>query len=237
MEQHDPAFALRPGSDKRRSVGKPRPAAIGEFDRRLGKNLARHRHVGRNGQACERTGFGKRRQPLRFGPGERAAKITSADAQFHRHQIVGAARHALARETDQQSAAGNELGDLVVVAAGDPADIGEDEHGNIARQKIADRALAHIGIGRERTLQIIEIGEQGLFVLVAAGRNDADGAMRAAAAQKLNRAGGVRVRNGNARGLVAHFQRKNDMRRRAIQAAIEVKARTGEHFVMAAQRR
>ena len=30
---------------------------------------------------------------------------------------------------------------------------------------------------------------------------------------------------------------KNDMRRRAIQAAIEVKARTGEHFVMAAQRR
>ena len=92
---------------------------------------------------------GKRRQMLRRRPGERAAEITPAAAQFHRNQIVGAARHAFAGEADEQPAVLHELRHALVIGAGDLADVGKHEHRDAARKNVGDRAFAEVGVRRQ----------------------------------------------------------------------------------------
>ncbi len=173
---------------------------------------------------------------LRRSPGERAAQITPAIAQFHRHQIVDLVGHALAGETDQDAAIIHEARDAVVIGTGDPADIGEHENRGAAVKQRRHRALAHIGIRRERAFEIEQIGEQRLLVLHIAGGDQADGAARSAFVEQLHRAGGIFGGDGKARGLVADFQRQYDPGRRSLAAVVEMETRRRQRFAVPAER-
>ena len=152
VEQHQPAIAAMLGRHQRRAVGKPRPGAVGEIDRRLGQHLARHRHVGRNAQAAEWTGIRKAREVLRLGPGERAAEIASADAQLHRQEVVDVARHVLPPDADEHAAVADEFRHRIGI--GDLADVRQHQHRDVLVQQALDIALVDVAVRTQRALEV-----------------------------------------------------------------------------------
>jgi len=96
---------------------------------------------------------------LRRGPGKCAAQIASAHAQLHRHEIVDIRRHAAAGKAQQHAAILDKLRNTVIVRAGDVADIGQDQHRHVTRQRVFDRAFARVRIGCQRARQIEHVVE------------------------------------------------------------------------------
>src|SRR5947209_2149066 len=112
---------------------------------------------------------------LRLAPGERAAEITPADTELHRHEIVNGRGHAVAGKTHEDSALLDEARHTVMIGTGNGTDIGEHKGRDVARQPVADRAFLYVGIGRERARKIPGLRQQRLLVLSTARGHDLDG--------------------------------------------------------------
>ena len=92
------------------------------------------------GKAEERAFPGEGRERARRVPGERAAEATPAAAQAHGDEIVAArGREPRSGKAQEQAAALDEGGDLGERFAVEPADIGEDEDGNLLVDELVDR--------------------------------------------------------------------------------------------------
>ena len=102
---------------------------------------------------------------------------------------------------------------------------------------VIDRAFVQIGVRRERTLEIIQVGQQRLFVLHVAGGDEADGAAARAHVEQPHGACGVLVRDRDALRLVSHFERQLDLGYRAVLAARNCERRRREHLAPCAKRK
>ena len=101
---------------------------------------------------------------LRLAPGHGAAQIAAADPQAHRHQSsVPLVVRGPAKRTRTPPLL-TKLFTRRGIAAGDLADIGQEQHRNMLPDQLADVALCDFGERRQRPLQIINVGQKRLVV-------------------------------------------------------------------------
>jgi len=128
VHQHDPALTAFLGGDERRPVSQPGPGLVGQIEIGLGQNLARHRHVGWDGEPGERALGGKRREPRRFFPGQRAPKRTAAAAQPYRQQMIALLGKARPGKAQQQASGLDPFLDAFLFGWRVRTGIGIDQH-------------------------------------------------------------------------------------------------------------
>ncbi len=116
-------------------------------------------------------------------------------------------------------------------------DVGDRDHRDAAVQHLIDRALVQFGIRRERALDVIDIGEQGLFVVGRAAGDDPDRAAAEARIDQLHRARGIIGHHRNAHGVVPQFQRQRDIGFGFGRAQPEMEGRRFQHLTARIQRR
>ena len=103
MKQHDQSLAAAFGGDQRRAVGKRRPGAVGELRVRLGQHLTRDRDVSWNRHSVERAFAREAGELLWLVPAQTAAQDAATAPQFHRHEIIVAARKMRAGEAHEHA--------------------------------------------------------------------------------------------------------------------------------------
>ena len=229
--EHDvPAGADALRGDQRRAIRQPRPDSIVEFGRGLGQHLAGDRDFAGNLQTIEGRVGAEIGQVLRLSPGHGTAQVAPADAQPHRHQVVGSTGHAFAGEADQHAALGDEVLHPRHVGLRDLRHVSQHQHRDMLVQQRADRTLGDFRIGAERAFQVIDVGQQRLVFARGGFRHDAGAALGRALVQQLGGAGAVLAHHRQPRGGVAHFHRQRDMTFGRRFAALEVQPRRCQRF-------
>ena len=215
VEQHDPPLARFLRRHQGRAVGQPRPdAGAVRQQRRIGQHLTRDAHVLGEFQAEKRAVVLERGQRLRRAPGKRPAERAPAGAQIDREKVVAALFQARAGEADDEAAAPEEFVDRLARRPRDFADIGQHQHGAVSGGELGDGGgavgLVRGGEFRERfegALDIVKLAKQGLRGFAGCAGNQPDTVPARAGIQQLHRSGGALIANGEARDLVAQFER------------------------------
>ena len=213
MEQHHPSLAASRGADQRGAVFQPGP------DLRLwpgcgvSQNLSAYGHIGRRRQTAKRAGVFKGRKWLRRTPGEGTAKRPPAPAKGRWQQPVGILFQSRPGEADKRSAALDPRFDCFERSFNEPANIRQNQNGGVALEQFGDRrsdvaALRrhHFSIGRKRTLDIVERGEERLRQLTRFAGDHANAPPMRACIEQMYGAGGSFIRNFNSGDLVSDFQ-------------------------------
>ena len=214
VEQHDQPLAFLLGGHQRRAVGKARPDLSGQVGIGLGQHLARHLHrrVGR--EAGKRALVGEGLHGLRRLPAERAAERAVAGAQRHRHEAVLGAGETGPCEAHQHAAIVHPARDHLLLLARQHADVGQHQHGKaLVELGLECRGiigLAHLGIGVESTLHIVERCKQGLGHFERGARHHRHGLAPPAIVHQEHGSGVALVLDGDAAHLITQLGGKLD---------------------------
>ena len=154
MHQHDIAAALFHGGHQRRSIDQSGPGLFAQIDFRLGQYLTLDQHLLRHGKPGERAFRREGGQSRRLAPGHGATQLPVATAQAHRQQVVGILRQLRPGKTDQHAALVDPGLEPRRLGLGHGADVGHDQHRQLSLQQGLEVAVAELGIGCERPLDV-----------------------------------------------------------------------------------
>ncbi len=130
-------------------------------------------------------------------------------------QVVAAAFQRGSGKADEHAAALRPRRDAVLHVAGERADVGQHEYARFLLQSLVN-ALGEIvvlgaddlGIGLDGFLDVVERSQQGLRLLLAFARDQADALPLRAAVEQADGAGGMLARDFEARDLISQFERQ-----------------------------
>ncbi len=243
VEQHDQALAAARGGDQRRAIGQRRPSIVAQRGVGLRQDLARDGDVARHRHAVERALAGKCRQRLRLVPAQTAAEDAAAAPQLYGHQIVIGRGEPGAGETHQHAAVLDPARQAIVGVAGDIADVGEDQHGQVLIEEMRHRVRRrfalrepHVGEGIERPHDVIARRQQRFRQFDAGAGGDADGAAAPALVEQLHGAGGTLAGNLDPGDVVADLDRQRELRLGLAIRALERKGRFAERQALQIER-
>ncbi len=214
VEQHDPPGAPRLLGDQRRAVGQRRPAMLRQGGGGLGQHLSGHLDLVGYGEAGERRGVAEGGETGGLAPRQRPAKLPFPREQTDRQQrirLVGLLLgHARSGEADQQPAVLDEAGDRIAFLAGRQRPIGQDQHGEVARQQGFQVALPHLGVRREGAAEIEQRSRERRFGGGEIAGDQPDGTQPPALVEQQDLAGRGRSLEHQPGEPVAQLRRQGD---------------------------
>ena len=130
---------------------------------RLRQHLAMHHDVARGHlQVRERTILLEPGQRQRSRPRHGAVQVAIAPTQLDRRQVVLGIGQARPGETQEHAALRHPGAEPVAAAAAGLCPIRQNDRRHVTCDQLGDRALADLGAGRQRALDVIELRQQRL---------------------------------------------------------------------------